>query len=371
MLLALAMTPAELDVLHPTIVRQSTAAYVVADRLALAVNTLAEYEISASQQVLYSLLLVSLFVVVVAFFVINGCVRSMSRLEHAAEQLGQGNLTERIPVEHINEIARVSKVFNAMADQIEQRIGETQVACEQAERADKVKSAFLASMSHELRTPLNAVINFTIFVARGDLGPVNDRQRDTLNDVVESGKHLLNLINDILDMSKIESGSLRLFISDEVDVRSLLGQVEGTAKLLLHGKAVSLRVSIADDFPRIRADRQRVLQILLNIVANACKFTEAGEILICARRYDETIQLEIRDTGPGIPAEDQAAVFERFKQTETGLRQGGGTGLGMPITKSLVEAHGGHIQLISAPGIGTTVIVTLPTKADALVPIPV
>jgi signal transduction histidine kinase len=244
----------------------------------------------------------------------------------------------------------------------------TEKAKEEAERASLVKSAFLASMSHELRTPLNAIINFTKFVAKGSMGPVNEEQSETLYEVIDSAKHLLSLINDVLDMSKIESGSLSLFIENNVELPAILDTVIRTAKGLLAEKPVTLETDIAPDLPPLRGDRQRILQVLLNIMANACKFTEAGHIKLRARQVDDEIIFAVEDTGPGITLQDQPAVFEAFKQTETGLRQGGGTGLGMPISKNLVEAHGGRLWLESEPGKGTTFFVALPIESAILAP---
>jgi signal transduction histidine kinase len=141
-----------------------------------------------------------------------------------------------------------------------------------------------------------------------------------------------------------------------------------TAKGLLAEKPVTLETDIAPDLPPLRGDRQRILQVLLNIMANACKFTEAGHIKLRARQVDDEIIFAVEDTGPGITLQDQPAVFEAFKQTETGLRQGGGTGLGMPISKNLVEAHGGRLWLESEPGKGTTFFVALPIESAILAP---
>lgn len=246
---------------------------------------------------------------------------------------------------------------------------ETHRAREAAERAGNVKSAFLASMSHELRTPLNAVINFTKFVARGDLGPVNEQQEETLNEVVGSARHLLSLINDVLDMSKIESGTLALFIEDNVNLKNLLDSVMNTSKSLLVEKRVELRTDIDPELPFIRGDRQRVLQVMLNIMSNACKFTTSGWIELQAHADGDEVIISVQDTGPGIAPEDEALVFEAFKQTDTGLRQVGGTGLGMPISKNLVEAHGGRLWLQSVIGQGTTFFVALPIKSESLTPI--
>jgi signal transduction histidine kinase/HAMP domain-containing protein len=265
-------------------------------------------------------------------------------------------------------------VLTTLAEQIAISVRNAQLfteaasARDQAERANQVKSMFLASMSHELRTPLNAVINFTKFVVKGIMGPVNERQKETLGTVIDSANHLLNLINDVLDMSKIESGSLNLFIEEHVSLNEILNSVASTATSLLGDKTVQLRLEIADDLPELVGDRQRIMQILLNIVSNACKFTEEGQITISAQPQFDTVQLMVRDTGPGIAPEDQPAVFQPFRQTETGLRQGGGTGLGMPISKSLVEAHDGTMWLESTPGEGASFYVVLPVKSDKLVP---
>jgi signal transduction histidine kinase len=253
----------------------------------------------------------------------------------------------------------------AVNAQLAERVVETEEARASAERSNQVKSAFLASMSHELRTPLNAVINFTRFVLDGDTGPINDQQAELLSEVVTSGKHLLNLINDVLDMSKIEAGSLNLFIEDHVDLVEMLKNLEATGRSLLIDKPVTLRTEIDSDLPPIRGDRQRILQILLNMVSNACKFTEEGEVTLRAYERDGEIVMEVEDTGPGIAPEDQAMVFEAFKQTRTGLRQGGGTGLGMPIARNLAEAHGGRVWLESEPGHGSTFYVALPLALEA------
>jgi signal transduction histidine kinase len=252
--------------------------------------------------------------------------------------------------------------------QLQEQIVVIDQARERAERSDQVKSAFLASMSHELRTPLNAVINFTRFVLDGDTGPVTEQQTELLTEVVGSAKHLLNLINDVLDMSKIEAGSLNLFVEDDVNVNSIVTSVVSTGRGLLNGKPTQLQTEIEENLPLIRADRQRILQILLNVMSNACKFTDDGEIRVKIAQKDGEVLITMSDTGPGIAKEDQAMVFEAFKQTKTGLRQGGGTGLGMPIAKSLAEAHGGRMWLESEYGKGATFFVALPIKSEKLVP---
>lgn len=239
---------------------------------------------------------------------------------------------------------------------------ETKQAREKAEEADKVKSMFLASMSHELRTPLNAIINFSKFVVRGVMGPVNEKQVETLTNVINSAEHLLSLINDVLDISKIESGSLSLYVEENVHIADIVATVQKTAETLLEDKPVTLRTDIQADLPLLAIDQQRIMQVLLNIVSNACKFTKEGEISILARYEDAAICVAVSDTGPGIAPADHESVFEKFKQTNTGLRQGSGTGLGMPISKRLVEAHGGQMWIESEEGEGATFIFTLPAQ---------
>jgi signal transduction histidine kinase len=266
------------------------------------------------------------------------------------------------------------KVFTTLAEQLAvavrnvQLLAQTQHSLEAAEKANAVKSTFLASMSHELRTPLNAIINFNKFVMKGVMGTVNERQTEALQTVDESAQHLLSLINDVLDISKIESGSLVLFVEDDVNLNDLLESAIRTAQGLLNGSPVKLNIAIDPDLPPVRADKQRILQILLNVLSNAVKFTEAGEIRIQAEQKTEEILVIVKDTGAGIAPEEQHLVFEAFKQTQAGIAQGRGTGLGMPISKRLVEAHGGRMHFDSTPGQGTTFYIALPIKSDKLVP---
>ncbi|MBP6298500.1 MAG: HAMP domain-containing histidine kinase [Anaerolineae bacterium] len=313
-------------------------------------------------------LLIVAIVGLIYFLLYQSALKPIDRLRALAQDMTSGQYTKRIPVYAHDELGQLSITFNEMADAIQQREVSLQAARERAETADQVKSTFLASMSHELRTPLNAIINFSKFVAKGDLGPVNEEQEETLYEVVDSGLHLLNLINDVLDMSKIESGSLTLFVVDDVDLGQLIKQAMSTGKTLLQDKPVQLTADIASDLPRIRGDRQRIMQVLLNIMSNACKFTSKGSISVSAYSDQDDVLIAIADTGPGIAPEDFGLVFEAFKQTTAGLRQGGGSGLGMPITKSLVEAHGGQIRLESEVGAGTTFTVTLPISSKILSP---
>jgi signal transduction histidine kinase len=209
-------------------------------------------------------------------------------------------------------------------------------------------------------------LNFTQFVSTGMLGDVNGEQVDMLDKVVHSGKHLLSLINDVLDISKIESGALKLFVETNVDLAKECQSVSDTARTLLNGKSVALSVEIAADLPLITGDKRRIRQIMLNLVSNACKFTETGSIRIALEQQRDNLQFSVSDSGPGIAPEDAELVFEVFRQTETGLRQGEGTGLGLPISQRLAEAHGGKLWFESTPGQGSTFYLSLPVNSPKL-----
>lgn len=239
---------------------------------------------------------------------------------------------------------------------------EAQVAKAQAEEANKVKSHFLANMSHELRTPLNAILNFTGFVADGDEGPVNEDQADLLNKVIYSAEHLLNLINDILDLSKIESGAMQMMIR-EVNMNQLVDSISSTARGLVKDKPIDVQVDIANDLPLISGDQRRLRQVLLNLISNAVKFTPEGFIRVEAKATDDEILITVKDTGIGMAEEDHAKVFQTFEQAKHNLDVIG-TGLGMPISKHFVEAHGGKLWFASALGEGTTFYMSLPLQSE-------
>ncbi len=242
---------------------------------------------------------------------------------------------------------------------------ELEKAKQQAEAANQLKSQFLANMSHELRTPLNAILNFSKFVSSGMMGEVNPEQVETLDKVTDNGKHLLSLINDLLDISKIEAGQLKLFVEDDIQMSKEIKAVEDVARTMLTGKSVELITDVEANLPPMVGDRRRIRQIMLNLVSNACKFTDAGSVTLKVWREGDTVLFSVKDTGPGIAPADQSMIFETFRQTEVGVQKGG-TGLGLPISRRLSEIHNGALWLDSTPGKGSTFTVRLPIAAPEL-----
>jgi signal transduction histidine kinase len=232
---------------------------------------------------------------------------------------------------------------------------------ERAEAADRAKSVFLATMSHELRTPLNAVIGFSEVIERETFGPVAPRYREYSGLILKSGRHLLKIINDMLDIAKLQSGKTELRL-EAVDAASSMDE----AATILSGQAkemgVSLRCEPDPDLPRVQADPTRLDQILINLVSNAVKYTPSGgSVTMQAYRAPQGLTIEIADTGIGIAAEDLPMVLEPFGRVATAMTNPReGTGLGLPLAKNLVELHGGVFEIESLPGRGTTVRVTLP-----------
>jgi len=240
---------------------------------------------------------------------------------------------------------------------------EIQDKSRQLEIASKHKSDFLANMSHELRTPLNAIIGFSEALLEKMFGEVNAKQEDYLKDIHSSGRHLLSLINDILDLSKIEAGRMELELSD-FDLPAALQNAVTLVKERAQRHGVALKLKIASGLNAIRADERKFKQIMLNLLSNAVKFTpEGGSVSVAARPNGSMIEVSVADTGVGIAPEDQQAVFEEFRQVGRDDRKSEGTGLGLALTKRFVELHGGEIRLESVPGEGSTFSFTIPLRA--------
>ncbi|HYF61163.1 MAG TPA: response regulator [Herpetosiphonaceae bacterium] len=233
-----------------------------------------------------------------------------------------------------------------------------------AEEANQLKSRFLANMSHELRTPLNAIINFTAFMER--YGDFSERQRDLQQRVLYNADHLLGLINDILDLSKIEAGRMEL-LCEATELQPLIEGVMTTAMGLTRDKGLELNEDIPEELPIMVIDKVRIRQVLLNLLSNAVKFTEQGSITLAITQPDDkTIQVAVTDSGVGVSPENQQRIFEEFQQIQNeAMPQQQGTGLGLPISKRLVEMHGGQMWMESVVGQGSTFYFTLPINAGS------
>lgn len=264
------------------------------------------------------------------------------------------------------------RILTSLAEQIgvavkNARLYEEQLlVSEELKKLDLMKSQFLSSMSHELRTPLNAIMNFVEMTASGMIGPVNQEQEELLNQALESSKHLLHLINDVLDISKIQAGKLTLFVEEQVDLQQEIDAVLNMVAGLIRDKSLSFIKDIDRDLPKISCDRRRVRQVLLNLLTNAIKFTENGSITLRVKDHWRNVQFAVIDTGPGISQAEQEMIFEPFMQTESGAKQVQGTGLGLPISRSLVQVHGGELWVESQAGKGSSFFFTLPANRTSM-----
>jgi signal transduction histidine kinase len=241
---------------------------------------------------------------------------------------------------------------------------EIQAKSRQLEEASQHKSQFLANMSHELRTPLNAILGYTELMTDGAYGEPSEKMLGILKRLEANGRHLLGLINDVLDLSKIEAGQLVLELSDYC-VQDIAQTVRSTLEPLAADKKLAFKLELASDLPPGHGDGRRLTQVLINLVGNAIKFTDAGEIAIKAEANNGSFHVSVRDTGPGISAADQARLFHEFQQADNAItRKKGGTGLGLAISKRIIEMHGGRIWVDSQSGQGSTFAFTLPVVVE-------
>jgi signal transduction histidine kinase len=266
------------------------------------------------------------------------------------------------------------QIFSTLAEQIAIAVRNAQLYREQEqvtkelERADLMKSQFLASMSHELRTPLNSIINFSQLIAMGVAGPVTEEQLTMLNTSLSSSRHLLQLINDVLDISKIQAGKLSLYIEENVNLNDEIQAVIDMAEPLLQkqngvlAQPIRFIQDIDKDLPLTACDRRRIRQVLLNLLSNAIKFTEQGSITLSAKKKGDKFIFAVMDTGIGIPDEMQSRIFEPFIQVTDNEKHTQGTGLGLPISRSLAQTHGGDLWVESILGEGTTFFFSLPFR---------
>ena len=291
--------------------------------------------------------------------------RLLAPLMRGDEVIGALVVRRRVPGSFPQNIVDLLKTFAAqsvLAIQNARLFNEIAEKGRQLEIASKHKSQFLANMSHELRTPLNAILGYTELILDNIYGEAPAKMRTAMERVQSNGKHLLGLINDVLDVSKIEAGQLTLSLAD-YSFGDMVQGVYVAVEPLARSKKLEFRVEVTPDLPPGYGDERRLSQVLLNLLGNAIKFTDAGEVAIEAGVSEEAFTVAVRDTGPGISTADRAKLFQEFQQGDNTItRQKGGTGLGLAISKRIVELHGGHIWIDSAVGQGSTFSFTIPIR---------
>ena len=295
-----------------------------------------------------------LFALVLGYSISLSLIGPVEQMNQRFKEIAQGNFSNRVEVANQDEMGNLANALNDMSNELGRLYREIQAA-------SRHKSEFLANMSHELRTPLNAIIGFSEMLDERVFGELNEKQAEYVRDIYESGNHLLSLINDILDLSKVEAGRMELDLKN-FDVRVALENAITLIKerSLRHG--ISLEVDLDSRLGKIVADERKFKQILLNLLSNAIKFTpEGGRIAVKAANNKNTLRVIVSDTGVGISPEDQHYIFEEFRQVNE--KQGqthAGTGLGLTLTKKFVEMHGGEITVESETGKGSTFGFSLP-----------
>ncbi|MFN2564982.1 MAG: response regulator [Gemmatimonadaceae bacterium] len=330
-------------------------------------------------------LVVGLLLAVAASLVLaRRMVAPVKALQASATRIGAGALDETIDLRTGDDLEALGREFNRMTarlresyatleQKVEERTRELAAALQQLEEANRHKSQFLANMSHELRTPLNAVIGFSEVLQQRIFGDLNEKQLDYLQDILTSGRHLLSLINDILDLSKVEAGRMELQLG-AVSVRDVLDNGLRMIRERASNHGIALKLDADPDVGVIEADERKLKQILFNLLSNAIKFTpDGGHVEVRARLVGDKVQVAVRDDGVGIAPSDQERIFEEFHQLRGGGRDEGGTGLGLSLAKRFVELHGGRIWVESAPGAGSTFTFALPARRPgvAAAPMPV
>jgi GAF domain-containing protein len=281
------------------------------------------------------------------------------------EVIGVLAVTRKTPGDFEPEVIRLLSTFatqSALAIQNARLFREIEDKSRQLEVASQHKSEFLANMSHELRTPLNAIIGFSEVLADRMFGELNEKQEEYLKDIYASGTHLLSLINDILDLSKIEAGRMELELTD-FHLPTALDNAMILVRERAGRRSISLHTNIDNRLGEIRADERKVRQVVLNLLSNAIKFTpEGGRVEVAAAPHDGSVEVSVSDTGVGIAPEDQEAVFEEFRQVGTADKKAEGTGLGLTLCRKFIELHGGRIWVKSQVGVGSTFTFTIPVR---------
>jgi signal transduction histidine kinase/DNA-binding response OmpR family regulator len=359
-------------------------------------RTYAQVVAQRNRTIMIVLFLIPIAIVLV-YLMVNQLVRHpVERLADKAKKFAEGDMSVKIDVKTDDEIGILGKTFNYMVDSVSsfsQKL-EEEVKRKSAllnertrlmnllERAnkdlrelDKMKSTFLANMSHELRTPMNAIIGYTDLLIDGVDGPINEEQEKSLNKVATNSRHLLQLINDVLDISKIEAGKMKIN-PKELDLRWLIESAAPTFEPQMRLKGITLTVDVPDELPHVYGDEARLKEVLINLLSNAIKFTHEGGITISARLSERGVhpgeaplfmEICVQDTGIGIKEEDIGKIFDKFVQADlTTVRQYEGTGLGLSIARGLISLHKGMIWVTSKLGEGSKFCFTLPLKKEML-----
>jgi two-component system, NtrC family, sensor kinase len=309
-------------------------------------------------------------------------VRPIESIQAAAAKIGSGALDDRLEISSRDELGALAEEFNRMAERLQEsysglerkvqertrELANALAALDEKSReleaASRHKSEFLASMSHELRTPLNAISGFAQVLRKQLFGEINAKQDEYLDDILGSADHLLALINDVLDLSKVEAGQVELKVAS-FSLREALERGVVMVRERASKDGVQVALAATPDVGTVSGDERRIRQVIFNLLSNAVKFTPTGGAVdVSATRADGEVRIAVADTGPGISPEDQERIFEEFQQTEAGLAQNEGTGLGLALSKRLVELHGGRIWVDSEPGKGSTFVFTLPVEAS-------
>jgi signal transduction histidine kinase/CheY-like chemotaxis protein len=325
------------------------------------------------------LLVAIVLALMLAFVAAAWISRPVVELTKAAGRIARGDFARAVTVRErfaAKELGALAQTFNEMARQLSgayqtleekvtQRTSELQAANQELARANKLKSEFLANVSHELRTPLSAIIGFSQILLDGIDGELNEEQQQDILQVNKSGQSLLALINQILDLSKIEAGKMELVV-ERVELPALINGVLESISPLAEEKGLRIETRFATGLSAVEADPARLKQILINLLSNAVKFTERGHIEVIAQPSGRMVRVSVKDTGIGITAEAQKVIFEEFVQGDgSSTRRHGGTGLGLSIVRKLVEMHGGAITVVSEPRMGSTFTFTIPAWAAA------
>ena len=281
----------------------------------------------------------------------------IQRIDTRLAAIASGDFSGHVEVDNRDELGALAVNVNRMNDELNRLYSAL-------EETSRHKSEFLASMSHELRTPLNAIIGFSQVLREEMFGTVNEKQAEYLDDIISSGNHLLSLINDVLDLSKVEAGQVELEVR-RFSLREALERGVVMVRERATDDGVQVELAAAPDVDVIEGDERRIKQVIFNLLSNAVKFTPAGGAVdVRAARVNGEVRISVADTGPGIAPGDHERIFEEFQQSEAGLEQREGTGLGLSLSKRLVELHGGRIWLESELGKGSTFVFTLPARSS-------